>query len=411
MKSWCILLLTFCTLAACAPDEEEELSSSTINLVLGDQSWIDTHGQPPDATIDDHARIQTHLAYVEQKLRDTTPANLSQAQSQARAKNLDKLHDYWTAGRFPNNDDHADPRRPTFIDNQGAICAVGYLIEQDLGPEAVARIAANEKYDYIAQIDDPALQTWQKTTGLTMRELAMIQPTYGHRPPIQQPPILKPPTPPPMPTPPPPPIRNHDISALVSQTQPHVDTCINNARRRKETLYGSSFRVTLQWSAYRKAKFINWDLYQPSQTLQSCLITAIERHMDMPPHPSYRPRRHQAPLMSREVTFSIPRPSANAGQGPQDLRQGLQRIDTRARACFSSDGKAVSSTLVPLKFSIHPSGRVSWAKIAPQHHLLGVLRDPQVYQCILKAAQSEVFKNFKGSAYETRLHLSIPSPR
>ncbi len=55
------------------------------------------------------------------------------AEMQARrAHLLNLLHEYRSAGRFPKNYER-EGRKPRFIDRDGTICAVGYLIEQTAG--------------------------------------------------------------------------------------------------------------------------------------------------------------------------------------------------------------------------------------------------------------------------------------
>ncbi|MEJ7663204.1 MAG: hypothetical protein WKG07_28520 [Hymenobacter sp.] len=67
--------------------------------MVGDVSYVARFGEAPTATTPDLVRIQTHLAYAEQQLRQRTPAGLPAAQRQRRAQLLDLLHDYWQAGR------------------------------------------------------------------------------------------------------------------------------------------------------------------------------------------------------------------------------------------------------------------------------------------------------------------------
>src|SRR5512139_1692170 len=105
----------------------------TINPVIGDLSFQATFGFMPDETTDEDLRIQTHLAYVESRLRQKDVSCLAPEVQQKRAHLLDLLHDYWSAGKFPRNYDHMDVRKPCFIDKDNTICAVGYLVEQTSG--------------------------------------------------------------------------------------------------------------------------------------------------------------------------------------------------------------------------------------------------------------------------------------
>lgn len=85
------------------------------------------------------------------------------------------------AGRFPRNHD-ADARVPVFIDEHGGRCAVAELLVRD-GQSALAnRIAAHMKNFYLREMIDDDLASWIRTSGLTLEELAWIQPSYSpHR--------------------------------------------------------------------------------------------------------------------------------------------------------------------------------------------------------------------------------------
>ena len=42
----------------------------SVNAVLGDVSFVEKLGRPPDASTDADLRIRTHLEYVERRLRE-----------------------------------------------------------------------------------------------------------------------------------------------------------------------------------------------------------------------------------------------------------------------------------------------------------------------------------------------------
>jgi len=158
-----------------------------VNAVIGDDSWVARFGVVPDASADEDARLRVHLEYVEAMLRARVPDGLSEAQRAARAHNLDLLHAYVERGAFPRNHEVAG-RRPHFIDDDGRICAVGYLIEQTAGRAAAEAINAAHEWDYIPEIR--GIEAWVAASGLTVEELATIQPGYSWRPrPVPPPPI------------------------------------------------------------------------------------------------------------------------------------------------------------------------------------------------------------------------------
>jgi hypothetical protein len=151
----------------------------TINPVLGDISFVSKFGFFPDANTDEILRIKTHLEYVETYLRNKDVTNLSPERIQNRKHLLDLLHQYRTAGIFPRNYDYADQRKPCFIDKEGRICAVGYLVEQTAGREAAEQINHKYKYEEVLTMNDKNVDDWIAGSGLTKKECAMIQPAYG----------------------------------------------------------------------------------------------------------------------------------------------------------------------------------------------------------------------------------------
>jgi hypothetical protein len=152
---------------------------NTINAILGDGSFVARFGTIPTPATDERLRIQTHLEYVEMLLRAKDVSSLPQPLRERRTILLDKLREYRLAGSFPANIDFLGERRPCFIDARGNICAVGYLIEQTAGRDVAVRINAMHKNDFLLDMKMPELSEWVKISGLTARECAMIQPSYG----------------------------------------------------------------------------------------------------------------------------------------------------------------------------------------------------------------------------------------
>ncbi len=154
----------------------------TVNAVLNDESYIAVFGQQPGSETDEKLRIRTHLYYVGTLLRKTSSDHLSYEQWMNRTKILDMLQQYNEAGQFPVNRDYPGERKPCFIDADGNICAVGYLIEQTKGREIAEAINAKYQYDLLLDMDEPAIAAWAEEFGLTLEECAMIQPVYGPLP-------------------------------------------------------------------------------------------------------------------------------------------------------------------------------------------------------------------------------------
>ncbi len=153
--------------------------NQTVNAIIGDISFIETLGQQPTSETDEKVRLQTHLKYVEKLLRNKDVSSLTKEQKANRLKMLDLLNEYWTAGVFPKNYDHPDQRIPCFIDKDGNVCAVGFLIEQTAGRQIAEEINSKFKYDYLLAMNDQTIDIWVQSSGFTKEECAMIQPAYG----------------------------------------------------------------------------------------------------------------------------------------------------------------------------------------------------------------------------------------
>jgi hypothetical protein len=154
-------------------------SVDAINAIVGDASFREAFGRDPDAATDsEDLRIRTHLAYVLRQLRavpsDAVPAELRAA----RSLNLARLERYIARGEFPRNPASVRGRAPNFLDASGRICAVGDLVREDLGPSAVEAINARYQFARIEEMESSVLAAWQQASGLTVRELASIQPAY-----------------------------------------------------------------------------------------------------------------------------------------------------------------------------------------------------------------------------------------
>lgn len=149
-----------------------------INTVLGDKSYLWKYGESPDENTPDQKRISPHFEYVELLLRSKDTKDLSQELKSNRDHLINLLHAYKLAGKFPKNYDRAE-RRPCFIDKDGTICAVGYLVEQTAGHETAEKINKKFQYARIAEMQTAELDTWIENSGLTKEECKMIQPEYG----------------------------------------------------------------------------------------------------------------------------------------------------------------------------------------------------------------------------------------
>ena len=151
----------------------------TVNAIVGDASFTQRFGTAPTESTDENLRLQTHLSYVEAMLSGRDVSQLSKAQQENRKQVLELLHEYHTNGVFPKNYDYPG-RRPCFIDKDGNICAVGFLIEKTVGRAVAEQINAKHQYQFLLDMNEPVIQEWADTYGLSLEECAAIQPSYGN---------------------------------------------------------------------------------------------------------------------------------------------------------------------------------------------------------------------------------------
>jgi hypothetical protein len=142
-----------------------------VNAVLGNASGFELMGETE--------RIRAHLEGVANRLSRADNSSLDEAERYARTRNIERLREYARAEQFPSKPASIPGRIPNFLDVRGNVCAVGFLVEQDLGRDAVVAIAREHQFDYVPYIDAPVLAQWQAASGLSKQELAMIQPSYG----------------------------------------------------------------------------------------------------------------------------------------------------------------------------------------------------------------------------------------
>ncbi len=173
-----IFLLSVCLMA---PMSTTLLAENPINPVIGDISYKQKFGISPTSTVNEDLRIRTHLLYVLNELSSRPVENLSPQMQWRRKYMLNLLGKYIVREEFPRNYDKQE-RIPCFIDKNGRICAVGYLVEQTAGRHVAEYINANYQYEKLKDMHDPLVDLWIKNSGLTEDECAMIQPAYGPLP-------------------------------------------------------------------------------------------------------------------------------------------------------------------------------------------------------------------------------------
>ncbi|MEM6691623.1 MAG: ankyrin repeat domain-containing protein [Planctomycetota bacterium] len=126
---------------------------------------------------DEVSMIQSHLRLVIEQLESAKIDHLSNPQIANRESHIRALRHYMQIGRFPQNT-YAAGRHPVFIDQEGTHCAVGHLIALSGNAELAQRINRQHQLDFLRDIRTSGLAQWQVASGLSLDELALIQPTY-----------------------------------------------------------------------------------------------------------------------------------------------------------------------------------------------------------------------------------------
>jgi hypothetical protein len=147
------------------------------NHHLGDDSFIAKYGHNVDSHASEGDRMHQHLQFVRDWLA-SRPATRPEL-AKRRAEILAHFDAYIAKDTTPKNV-HVPWRTPVFIDDEGTICAVGYLIQQTTTPELPQRIAKAHRYDFIEDIATamPEVADWVASSGFTLDEIAHIQPAY-----------------------------------------------------------------------------------------------------------------------------------------------------------------------------------------------------------------------------------------
>ncbi|MCA9140333.1 MAG: hypothetical protein KDB00_26360 [Planctomycetales bacterium] len=143
-------------------------TSDTPNFeILGDSDFVD----------DEVSLIQAHLKLVINQLRSADVAHLNESQLAQRMEHLQTLQAYMREGNFPQNI-FVPGRRPVFIDPWGTHCAEGHLIATSGHAKLADTINREHQLDLLRDIKTGGLSQWQQASGLSIDELALIQPSY-----------------------------------------------------------------------------------------------------------------------------------------------------------------------------------------------------------------------------------------
>lgn len=158
-----------------------ELKRETQNLLVEvNPHWVNLCFEMPYTFRPNSEKelIQLHLLNVVVYLERQQVSELTKIQKENRQLNITILRDYAVAGDFPINSTTSF-RTPIFIDAHQVHCAVGFLLKENGLGRVAQEIAKKQRLFYLADIEHAQLMVWQKGSGLSLFELALIQPGYG----------------------------------------------------------------------------------------------------------------------------------------------------------------------------------------------------------------------------------------
>jgi hypothetical protein len=95
-----------------------------------------------------------------------------------RRANIARFHAYRVAGVYPSNV-FTDSLTNVWRDQQGHFCAAATIIRASGAVELVDRIAEDDNFFRIADVEQGLVLSWILTSGLTQEELVMIQKPFS----------------------------------------------------------------------------------------------------------------------------------------------------------------------------------------------------------------------------------------
>lgn len=125
-------------------------------------------------------RVRAHLLAAEKYLRARSTIGFTPAQLERRTANIARLREYRARGQFPRNTEFANRRVPYFMDSEGTLCALSYLMARSGERDMVIRVAATHNNAYVAELAGMTeVMEWLAREGLTLEDAERIQPIHG----------------------------------------------------------------------------------------------------------------------------------------------------------------------------------------------------------------------------------------
>lgn len=122
-------------------------------------------------------RISFHLRGMVEELRIYTPKNLSIHQLKRRQQQIALLEHYAKNETFPKQ--KIKKISSLIRDHNGTYCAVAFLAIHSGQKEVINTLARHKNEILFENINNGTLLNWCTKNGLTQKETAKIQPTYG----------------------------------------------------------------------------------------------------------------------------------------------------------------------------------------------------------------------------------------
>jgi hypothetical protein len=147
--------------------DELEPSARAINAEIGDESYVQIYGSLPGEDVPFTVRMRTHLEYAESVLRNRPVDHLTEEQKKNRQLILTHLENFLMSEKFSQIDETNDK-----------ICVICYLVEKT-SDSTLTEIDPNQiNNSTFSELNHPGLSDWAEESGITIDELALIQPVF-----------------------------------------------------------------------------------------------------------------------------------------------------------------------------------------------------------------------------------------
>ncbi|MGE3800195.1 MAG: hypothetical protein AB7H80_04180 [Candidatus Kapaibacterium sp.] len=158
-------------------------SQQDIDYVLASPAYNRVHPVTDAGWSSYRRQVADRLEYLEELLLSRDVRSWPKELQVERAENIERLHNYRKAERFPINYDHPEEQLPCFLDREGNLCAVAYLISESAGMDLVREINSKYQYATVSEMKLNEIDQWIAASGLTREEIITIQePGFTQRP-------------------------------------------------------------------------------------------------------------------------------------------------------------------------------------------------------------------------------------